>query len=278
MTPSVSKKRKALRLAGVAAACYLTYAVGVVVVITGHELAHFAGAGHWPERWAVAPTQDGFEQAHPTGTPETTLVYYLDHFVPALTGAAILDPATYSAEHQAVAAAWLGPVPASREGPVTLYPFALAGALSLAAGLVCLRFQRLPVFTFGLAQATGGFYTIQHLEDAGLTELQAILAAAALEGLFLATAGFGFYQWTLRHLHATPSPAAPPRALVRGYTVMRHRLGAQFLLTPPSKARGSQPLEMKPWKRNPATPDPSRAPTPERAPTAASTWPSASPA
>lgn len=242
--PSASKVKRVARILGMAAACYAAYSVGTALLITGHELAHFAGAGIAPASVVWAPSESSFAYSH-TGS-EPTLVYYLDNFVPAVTGSAFFNPAMYTTDPEflAVAAAWLGDVPAAREEAVTLYPFYLAAISSILAGIVALTVRRLPVFTFGMAIGMGGFYTIHHLVEAGLGKWQAVAVAFLVMALYAVPACIGFWLWCLKHVRSRPRiptfRAHLPK--VRGYTVMPYKSRVQFEriskpVNPPSSRR-----------------------------------------
>jgi hypothetical protein len=212
------------------AACYAAYSVGTALLITGHEMAHFAGAGLAPSNIVWAPSEAAFAEAHSSSQP--TLVYYLDEFVPAVTGSVFFDPAMYTTDpsFHAVAAAWLGHVPADREDAVTLYPFYLATICSILAGLLALAVRRLPVFTFGMAIGLGGFYTVHHLVEAGLDMWQATLLGFLVLALYAVPAFVGFWLWCLRHVRPRPRIRTfrPNLPKVHGYTVMPAG-GVQFI-------------------------------------------------
>lgn len=215
------------------AACYAAYAVGTVVLITGHELAHFVGGNELPSTIVFAPSERAFEDAHPHGTGEPTLVYYLDNFVPAVTGSVFLDAEAYTPNPTnlpAVAAAWLGPIDAAHEEAVTLYPVYLAAIGSMLGGLLVLAVPRLPVFTLAMAFGLGGFYSIHHMMEAGLTLLEGTLLAFGILALYAVPATFAFWAWCKKHIKPRPGRRtfrAVPR--VRGYTVMPYSEGVQFL-------------------------------------------------
>ena len=281
---SASKVKRCTKFLAVAAACYAAYVVGTALLITGHEAAHFVGAGLAPDSIAWSPSEEHFSRSY---DGRATLVYYANNFLPAVTGSAFFDPAMYTTDPslQAVAAAWMGPISDEREAAVTLYPFYLAAASALAAGLLALFVRRLPVFTFGIAIGMGGFYTTHHLMEAGLSLWQAVVVGFLVMALYTVPATCGFWMWCKKHVRPRPRTFRPmPR--VRGYTVMPYAGGVQFRLTglaSPSKSVG------EPFPRGATCPKPrppasltlpalASVPTVAPARTAASTWPSTSPA
>ena len=233
MSPSASKIRRTCKVLGMVAACYAAYAVGTAVLITGHELAHFVGGNELPSTIVFAPSERAFEDAHPHGTTGPTLVYYLDNFVAAVTGSVFLDPESYRpnpTDLPAVAAAWLGPIDHEDEEAVTLYPVYLAAIGAALGGLLTLAVPRLPVFTLAMAFGLGGFYSIHHMMEAGLTLVEGTLLAFGILVLYAVPATFAFWAWCKKHVKPRPRRRtfrAVPR--VRGYTVMPYVEGVQFI-------------------------------------------------
>lgn len=225
---SASKTKRAARILLLTLACYGAYGLGTAVVITGHELAHFAGAGSMPAAIVLAPSEAAYASTVTAPSPPA-LVYYLDEFIPAVTGSSFFDPSIYSfqAPPRTVAAAWFDPVAADRESAVTLYPFYLAIFGSILAGLMAMKVRRLPVFVFGLAIGLGGFHTLHHLVQAGLADWQAKALAFLVLALYLAPAAVGFGGWCRKNLRRQPRTFRPiPR--VRGYTIMPCKPALQF--------------------------------------------------
>ncbi|MHB8633340.1 MAG: hypothetical protein ACYDBQ_05140 [Thermoplasmatota archaeon] len=185
---------------------YLAYAVGVVVVVTGHELGHFAGAGVAPQALVLASSEASY--VHENRLVAPTMAIYLDHFIPAVGGWALLQPSSYRALGEPVAAAWMGPLSPERAALSNAVPCYLAALFALVAGALCMRVPRMPLFAFGMAQGTGEFYALHHLESAGLSRAAAVLTGFGVELLFLVPAAVGVARWA-RRLSAPPTPGLP---------------------------------------------------------------------
>jgi hypothetical protein len=81
-----------------------------------------------------------------------------------------------------------------------------------------------------MAFGLGGFYSIHHMMEAGLTLVEGTLLAFAIMLLYAVPATFSFWAWCKKHVKPRPRRRtfrALPR--VRGYTVMPYAEGVQFI-------------------------------------------------